>query len=153
MILVVPIIGIFLKKKPSKKEIINDADGTEYEAHPFFEASSIRKDGDRYIFVYSSRHNHELCYAVSHRPDGDFQFGGTLVSLGDLFLDGNDTSIATVVLDGLNEDARIGIFMLRPGMFVSSITEELVVCFFSNHDDHQVVFDGNKLTLETNSGE
>ena len=59
-----------------------------FENHEFFEASSIRKDGDRYIFVYSSRHNHELCYAVSHRPDGDFQFGGTLVSLGDLFLDG-----------------------------------------------------------------
>jgi len=59
-----------------------------FENHEFFEASSIRKDGDRYIFVYSSRHNHELCYAVSHRPDGDFRFGGTLVSLGDLFLDG-----------------------------------------------------------------
>ena len=59
-----------------------------FENHEFFEASSIRKDGERYIFVYSSRHNHELCYAVSHRPDGDFVFGGTLVSLGDLFLDG-----------------------------------------------------------------
>ena len=59
-----------------------------FENHEFFEASSIRKDGNRYIFVYSSRHNHELCYAVSHRPDGDFVFGGTLVSLGDLFLDG-----------------------------------------------------------------
>ena len=65
--------------------------------HEFFEASSIRKDGDRYIFVYSSRHNHELCYAVSHRPDGDFQFGGTLVSLGDLFLDGRENE-----KDGLN---------------------------------------------------
>ena len=61
-----------------------------FKDHEFFEASSIRKDGDRYIFVYSSRHNHELCYAVSHRPDGDFQFGGTLVSLGDLFLDGRN---------------------------------------------------------------
>lgn len=58
--------------------------------HEFFEASSIRKDGDRYIFVYSSRHNHELCYATSLRPDGDFVFGGTLVSLGDLFLNGNE---------------------------------------------------------------
>lgn len=58
--------------------------------HEFFEASSIRKDGDRYIFVYSSRHNHELCYAVSSRPDGGFTFGGTLVSQGDLFLDGNE---------------------------------------------------------------
>lgn len=56
--------------------------------HEFFEASSIRKDGERYLFVYSSRHNHELCYAASNRPDGGFAFGGTLVSLGDLFLDG-----------------------------------------------------------------
>ena len=65
--------------------------------HEFFEASSIRKDGDRYIFVYSSRHNHELCYAVSDRPDGGFTFGGTLVSQGDLFLDGR-----TGEKDGLN---------------------------------------------------
>ena len=56
--------------------------------HEFFEASSIRKDGDKYIFVYSSRHNHELCYAVSDRPDGGFVYGGTLVSQGDLFMDG-----------------------------------------------------------------
>lgn len=56
--------------------------------HEFFEASSIRKDGGRYIFVYSSRHNHELCYAVSERPDGGFIYGGTLVSQGDLFMDG-----------------------------------------------------------------
>ena len=56
--------------------------------HEFFEASSIRKDGGRYIFVYSSRHNHELCYAVSDRPDGGFTFGGTLVDQGDLFLNG-----------------------------------------------------------------
>lgn len=59
-----------------------------FAGHEFFEASSIRKDGGKYYFVYSSRHNHELCYAVSNRPDGDFTFGGTLVSLGDLFLDG-----------------------------------------------------------------
>lgn len=57
--------------------------------HEFFEASSIRKDGSKYIFVYSSRHNHELCYAVSDYPDRDFTFGGTLVDQGDLFLDGN----------------------------------------------------------------
>ena len=65
--------------------------------HEFFEASSIRKDGDQYLFVYSSRHNHELCYATSKRPDGGFTFGGTLVSLGDLFLDGR-----TEERDGLN---------------------------------------------------
>lgn len=58
--------------------------------HEFFEASSIRKKDGKYIFVYSSVHNHELCYAVSDYPDRDFVFGGTLVSQGDLFLDGNE---------------------------------------------------------------
>lgn len=61
-----------------------------FKNHEFFEASSIRKDGETYVFVYSSRHNHELCYATSKKPDGGFKFGGTLVSLGDLFLDGNE---------------------------------------------------------------
>ena len=58
--------------------------------HEFFEASSIRKDDGKYVFVYSSRHNHELCYAVSDRPDGGFRFGGTLVDQGDMFLNGNE---------------------------------------------------------------
>ena len=58
--------------------------------HEFFEASSIRKDGKKYIFTYSSRHNHELCYAVSDYPDRDFTFGGTLVDQGDMFLNGNE---------------------------------------------------------------
>jgi len=61
-----------------------------FKNHEFFEASSIRKDGNTYVFVYSSRHNHELCYATSKYPDRDFEFGGTLVSQGDLFLDGNE---------------------------------------------------------------
>lgn len=61
-----------------------------YPNHEFFEASSIRKDGSKYIFVYSSRHNHELCYAVSDYPDRGFAFGGTLVDQGDMFLNGNE---------------------------------------------------------------
>lgn len=61
-----------------------------YPNHEFFEASSIRKDGDTYLFVYSSRHNHELCYATSSRPDGGFVFGGTLVDQGDLYLNGEE---------------------------------------------------------------
>ena len=60
-----------------------------FKDHEFFEASSIRKAGGLYYFVYSSRHNHELCYAVSNRPDGDFEFKGTLVSIGDVFRNGN----------------------------------------------------------------
>lgn len=59
-----------------------------FENHAFFEASSIRKLDDKYCFVYSSEHNHELCYAIGENPKGPFAFGGTLVDLGDLFLDG-----------------------------------------------------------------
>ena len=60
-----------------------------FPGHAFFEASSIRKVDGRYCFVYSSEHNHELCYAMSDSPKGPFTFGGTLIDLGDLFLDGN----------------------------------------------------------------
>lgn len=58
--------------------------------HAFFEASSIRKVDGKYCFVYSSEHNHDLCYAMSDRPDGGFTYGGVLVDLGDLCLDGNE---------------------------------------------------------------
>lgn len=61
-----------------------------FSGHEFFEASSIRKYEGKYYFVYSSRHNHELCYAVSDSPTGGFVFGGTLVSNGDIFLNGNE---------------------------------------------------------------
>jgi len=63
--------------------------GTGYEGHAFFEASSIRKIGDTYYYVYSSELSHELCYATSKRPDGGFRYGGTLVSIGDIGLNGN----------------------------------------------------------------
>ena len=63
-------------------------DPGEFRDHEFFEASSIRKIDGKYVFVYSSANNHELCYAVSARPDGGFRYGGTLVDQGDLYLDG-----------------------------------------------------------------
>ena len=58
--------------------------GTDFEEHPFFEASSMRKVGAKYYFIYSSWQNHELCYAVSDFPDRGFRFGGTIVSNGDV---------------------------------------------------------------------
>lgn len=67
---------------------IHEAEGTQYEGHAFFEASSIRKIGGRYYFVYSSVRSHELCYAVSDKPDEGYRFGGTLVDIADIFLDG-----------------------------------------------------------------
>lgn len=58
--------------------------GTSFEEHPFFEASSIRKVGEKFYFIYSSTLSHELCYAVSDFPDRGFTYGGTLISNGDI---------------------------------------------------------------------
>lgn len=58
--------------------------GTPFAGHGFYEASSMRKVGDRYYFVYSSILSHELCYATSDAPLGSFTYGGTLVSIGDI---------------------------------------------------------------------
>lgn len=63
--------------------------GTCYEAHPFFEASSIRKFNGRYYFVYSSLQGNELCYATADTPEGPFVFGGVIHSNGDLGYQGN----------------------------------------------------------------
>ena len=58
--------------------------GTPFENHEFFEASSMRKVGNKYYFIYSSFNNHELCYATSSYPDKDFTFGGVIISNGDI---------------------------------------------------------------------
>lgn len=58
--------------------------GTGFEGHEFYEASSIRKFGSKYYFIYSSVLSHELAYAVSDYPDKDFRFAGTLHSNGDI---------------------------------------------------------------------
>ena len=68
----------------------------DFKGHEFFEASSIRKIDGKYVFVYSSTNNHELCYAVSDKPDGGFRFGGTLVDQGDLYLHGNTNESHTI---------------------------------------------------------
>lgn len=58
--------------------------GTGFEGHEMYEASSMRKIGGKYYFIYSSRLSHELAYAVSDRPDGDFRYGGAIISNGDI---------------------------------------------------------------------
>lgn len=58
--------------------------GTSFEGHEYFEAPSIRKINDLFYLVYSSVHAHELCYAVSPSPMSGFEFGGVLVSNGDI---------------------------------------------------------------------
>jgi arabinoxylan arabinofuranohydrolase len=57
--------------------------GSGFEGHEFFEASSIRKRGSTYYFVYSSIVFHELCYATSERPTELFAFRGVIVSNAD----------------------------------------------------------------------
>ncbi|OUP81267.1 hypothetical protein B5F07_18090 [Lachnoclostridium sp. An169] len=64
------------------------AEETSFEGHEFFEASSMRKIGNTYYFIYSSINSHELNYATSQYPDRDFVYGGTIVSNGDIGLHG-----------------------------------------------------------------
>ena len=71
----------------------NHTAGTGFEDHGFFEASSIRKVGAKYYFVYSSQKSHELCYAVSDQPMTGYVFGGTVVSNGDIGYQGRKTTI------------------------------------------------------------
>lgn len=60
--------------------------------NPFFEASSIRKFGDKYYFIYSPLPNvHNLCYAISDYPDRGFCYEGVLVSNADITADVKDS--------------------------------------------------------------
>ena len=63
------------------------SEGTVFAGHAFFEASSIRKIGDIYYFIYSSEVMHELCYATSVSPTGGFVYRGVLVSNCDMHID------------------------------------------------------------------
>lgn len=60
------------------------SNGTGFEGHAFFEASSIRRIDDKYYFIYSSEVMHELCYAVSDNPKKGFKYAGVLVSNCDI---------------------------------------------------------------------
>lgn len=61
--------------------------GTSFEGHAFFEASSMRKRGDIYYFIYSTIHNHELCYATSSSPLGPFTYQGVIIDNCDVGID------------------------------------------------------------------
>lgn len=80
-----------IKKEPRLLiPTIHTSEGTGFEGHEFFEASSIRRIDGTYYFVYSSVKSHELCYCTSDKPDEGYRYGGTLVSIGDIFLDGRE---------------------------------------------------------------
>lgn len=78
---------VTLKTEP-KRIFPSKYKGTSFEGHQFFEASSMKKIGDTYYFVYSPFNNHNLAYATSKYPDRDFTFGGNIISNGDVGFNG-----------------------------------------------------------------
>ena len=68
-----------IKEEPRRLiPILGESDGTGFEGHEFFEASSIRKIGECYYLIYSSVRSRELCYAVSDHPDRGYEYGGVV---------------------------------------------------------------------------
>ncbi|MBQ6532481.1 MAG: family 43 glycosylhydrolase [Solobacterium sp.] len=55
-------------------------EGTSFAGHEFLEASSLRKYAGKYYFIYSSQHQHELCWAVSDSIFGPYEYQGVLIS-------------------------------------------------------------------------
>ena len=110
---------ITMKEEPKKLlPTLGEGEGTGFEGHEFFEASSIRKIGGIYYLVYSPVTLHQLCYATSRYPDRDYRYGGVLVSNADLFEDdpepvmrntyGNDHGSIEII------DGQYYIFYHRP---------------------------------------
>ena len=76
----------------------------------FFEASSIRKVKDKYIFIYSRftedgefglpTSNYTLAYAYSDQPLGPFTYGGTIIDARARDTDEQGNVIATATIDG-----------------------------------------------------
>lgn len=67
----------------------NHTEGTGFEGHGFYEASSPRKINGKYVMVYSSEVSHEMAYGLADTPLGPYSYAGVLVSSADLGLDGN----------------------------------------------------------------
>ena len=80
-----------IKERPTYIGVLGkqESKNTKYEGHAFFEASSMRKFNNKYYFIYSSYNGHELCYATSDKPMSDFEYGGVLISNGDIGIHAN----------------------------------------------------------------
>ncbi len=76
----------------------------------FYEASSIRKIGDKYVFIYSRRapdgewglpqSNYTLAYAYSDKPLGPYTYGGTIIDGRGRDTDANGHAIPTATPNG-----------------------------------------------------
>ncbi len=85
------------------------SEDTGFKGHAFFEASSIRKADGKYYFIYSSEVMHELCYAVSEKPDKDFVYAGVLVSNCDIGISTYKPSDKVMAYGGNNHGSIIEI--------------------------------------------
>ncbi len=83
------------------------SENTKFQGHAFFEASSIRKIGDTYYFIYSSEVMHELCYATSKHPTKDFVYRGVLISNCDLNLDTDKPADQPMAYGGNNHGSIV----------------------------------------------
>jgi hypothetical protein len=71
----------------------NVTEGTGFEGHGFYEASSPRKINESYVMVYSSELSHEMVYAIADEPLGPYTYKGTLVSCADFGYKGNTVPV------------------------------------------------------------
>ena len=93
-------------------DIVEDMVSGRYDdgIFSFFEASSIRKIKDKYIFIYSRFtkdgefglpvSNYTLAYAYSDRPLGPWTYGGTIIDGRAREYDERGNVIATATVDG-----------------------------------------------------
>ena len=97
--------------KPGTKIIEDMVSGRYQEGiFSFFEASSIRKIKDKYIFIYSRFtkegefglpvSNYNLAYAYSDHPLGPWTYGGTIIDARARDINEQGDTIATATIDG-----------------------------------------------------
>ena len=97
--------------KPGEK-IVEDMVSGRYQdgIFSFFEASSIRKIKDKYVFIYSRFtkdgeyglpvSNYTLAYAYSDHPLGPWTYGGTIIDGRARDINEQGDTIATATIDG-----------------------------------------------------
>ena len=93
-------------------QIVEDmvSGGQDDEVFRFFEASSIRKIEDKYVFIYSRwtnegefglpSTNYTLAYAYSDAPLGPWTYGGTIIDARGRETDENGNTIASATVSG-----------------------------------------------------
>ena len=97
--------------KPGTEVVENMVSGRQQEGvFRFFEASSIRKIKDKYVFIYSRwtrdgefglpQTNYTLAYAYSDQPLGPWTYGGTIIDARGRDVNEQGDTIATGVVTG-----------------------------------------------------